>query len=92
MNMNKRSRVILSTLIQKKEYGQAAYMKELAEQFKVSTRTIRNDLEQINEFLNKNKLSGVSLGKQGVIETGKDLSLIHISEHTRPEPIEYDVF
>ena len=36
-------------------------MKELAEQFKVSTRTIRNDLEQINEFLNKNKLSGVSL-------------------------------
>lgn len=73
MNMNKRSRVILSTLIQKKEYGQAAYMKELAEQFKVSTRTIRNDLEQINEFLNKNKLSGVSLGKQGVIETGKDM-------------------
>ena len=71
--MNKRSRVILSTLIQKKEYGQAAYMKELAEQFKVSTRTIRNDLEQINEFLNKNKLSGVSLGKQGVIETGKDM-------------------
>lgn len=48
-------------------------MKELAEQFKVSTRTIRNDLEQINEFLNKNKLSGVSLGKQGVIETGKDM-------------------
>ena len=71
--MNKRSREILSTLIQKKEYGQAAYMKELAEQFKVSTRTIRNDLEQINEFLNKNKLSGVSLGKQGVIETGKDM-------------------
>lgn len=48
-------------------------MKELAEQFGVSTRTIRNDLEQINEFLNKNKLSGVSLGKQGVIETGKDM-------------------
>ena len=71
--MNKRSREILSTLIQKKEYGQAAYMKELAEQFGVSTRTIRNDLEQINEFLNKNKLSGVSLGKQGVIETGKDM-------------------
>lgn len=71
--MNKRSREILSTLIQKKEYGQAAYMKELAEQFKVSTRTIRNDLEQINEFLNKNQLSGVSLGKQGVIETGKDM-------------------
>ena len=71
--MNKRSREILSTLIQKKEYGQAAYMKELAEQFGVSVRTIRNDLEQINEFLNKNKLSGVSLGKQGVIETGKDM-------------------
>lgn len=71
--MNKRSREILSTLIQKKEYGQAAYMKELAKQFGVSTRTIRNDLEQINEFLNKNKLSGVSLGKQGVIETGKDM-------------------
>lgn len=71
--MNKRSREILSTLIQKKEYGQAAYMKELAEQFGVSTRTIRNDLEQINEFLNKNKLSGVSLGKQGVIETGEDM-------------------
>lgn len=71
--MNKRSREILSTLIQKKEYGQAAYMKELAKQFGVSTRTIRNDLEQINEFLNKNELSGVGLGKQGVIETGKDM-------------------
>ena len=59
--MNKRSREILSTLIQKKEYGQAAQMKELAEQFGVSVRTIRNDLEQINEFLSKNELSGVSL-------------------------------
>ena len=66
--MNKRSREILSTLIQKKEYGQAAQMKELAEQFGVSVRTIRNDLEQINEFLSKNELSGVSLGKQGAIE------------------------
>jgi len=71
--MNKRSREILSNLIQKKEYGQAAYMKELAEQFGVSTRTIRNDLEQINEFLSKNQLSGLSLGKQGVIKTGKDM-------------------
>lgn len=73
--MNKRSREILSTLIQKKEYGQAAQMKELAEQFGVSVRTIRNDLEQINEFLSKNELSGVSLGKQGVIETGKDINM-----------------
>ncbi|MBS7009068.1 BglG family transcription antiterminator [Anaerostipes sp.] len=71
--MNKRSREILSTLIQKKEYGQASYMKELAEQFGVSTRTIRNDLEQINEFLNKNQLSGVSLKRQGLIETGEDM-------------------
>ena len=32
-------------------------------------------MEQINEFLSKNELSGVSLGKQGVIETGKDINM-----------------
>lgn len=52
--MNKRSREILSQLITKTEYSQTMSIQDLAEMFKVSSRTIRYDIEQINDYLKEN--------------------------------------
>ncbi|MDD4370027.1 MAG: BglG family transcription antiterminator [Anaerostipes sp.] len=71
--MNKRSREILSEIIKKSEYEQSLSMDDMVERFKVSSRTIRNDLVQINDFLKKNELSEINLGKQGEIVAGKDV-------------------
>ena len=54
--MNKRSREILSQLITKTEYSQTISIQELAEMFKVSSRTIRYDIDQINDYLKENHL------------------------------------
>eukprot|EP00831_Metopus_contortus_P036501 TRINITY_DN28872_c0_g1_i2.p1 TRINITY_DN28872_c0_g1~~TRINITY_DN28872_c0_g1_i2.p1 ORF type:complete len:103 (-),score=16.94 TRINITY_DN28872_c0_g1_i2:55-363(-) len=53
--------------------------KELADQFEVSTRTIYRDIDSLS-------MSGIP------IYTDKGLSLIHISEPTRPLYISYAVF
>lgn len=71
--MNKRSREILSQLIKKNEYGQNLSMQNLAEMFDVSIRTIRYDINQVNDFLKENKLKQVCLGNQGIIETTPDI-------------------
>ena len=67
--MNKRSREILSQLIKKNEYGQNLSIQNLAEMFDVSIRTIRYDINQVNDFLKENGLEQVRLGNQGIIET-----------------------
>ena len=54
--MNKRSREILSQLITKTEYSQTISIQELADMFKVSSRTIRYDIDQINEYLKEKKI------------------------------------
>ena len=72
--MNKRSREILSQLITKKEYSQTISIQDLAEMFKVSSRTIRYDIEQINDYLKENHLQPLNLGKQGVINTQADIT------------------
>ena len=46
--MNKRSREILSQLITKTEYSQTISIQELADMFKVSSRTIRYDIQPVN--------------------------------------------
>ncbi len=71
--MNKRSREILSLLIKKKELNQDACMAELEESFKVSNRTIRNDIKQISEYLRDHDLNPLELGKQGRILMKKDI-------------------
>lgn len=71
--MNKRSREILSQLITKNEYGQTVTMKDLMEKFQVSSRTIRYDIEQINDYLSKNHLEPLNLERQGVIKTALDI-------------------
>ena len=72
--MNKRSREILSQLITKTEYSQTISIQDLAEMFKVSSRTIRYDIEQINDYLKENHLPPLNLGKQGVINTQADIT------------------
>ena len=42
--------------------------------FKVSSRTIRYDIEQINDYLKENHLQPLNLGKQGVINTQADIT------------------
>lgn len=71
--MNKRSREILSQLITKTEYSQTLSIQELADIFQVSSRTIRYDINQINDYLQGNKLEPLILGKQGVIQTMPDI-------------------
>ena len=72
--MKKRSREILSQLITKTEYSQTISIQDLAEMFKVSSRTIRYDIEQINDYLKENHLQPLNLGKQGVINTQADIT------------------
>ncbi|MDO4169721.1 MAG: BglG family transcription antiterminator [Lachnospiraceae bacterium] len=74
--MNKRSREILSQLITKTEYGQKMSIDNLADMFQVSTRTIRYDINQINDFLNENDLKPLKLKKHGVIQVCKDMSQV----------------
>ena len=62
--MNKRSREILSQLITKTEYSQTISIQELADMFKVSSRTIRYDIDQINDYLKENHLQPLNLGKK----------------------------
>lgn len=71
--MNKRAREILSSLLTKSEYGQTASLKSFAELFEVTVRTIRNDINQINDYLQENGLSPLVLGKNGVIEYESDI-------------------
>lgn len=77
--MKKRAREILRQLVSKNEYGQTATVEELAELFQVSVRTIRYDLDQINDYLRQNKLPPVVLGKQGVINVSFSISEVRSS-------------
>ena len=71
--MNKGSREILSQPIKNNEYGQNLSIQNLAEMFDVSIRTIRYDINQVNDFLKENGLEQVRLGNQGIIETTPDI-------------------
>lgn len=71
--MNKRSREILSELIKKTELNQSTSMSELERLYKVSNRTIRNDIKQISEYLTEHGLQPVKLGRQGSILTDEDI-------------------
>lgn len=71
--MNKRSREILSRILAKKTYNKEITIEELTNLYSVSSRTIRYDLEQINDFLEANHISRINLGKNGRIETEEDI-------------------
>ena len=65
--MNRRTREVLTHLISKNEYGQSSTIEGLAEIFNVSSRTIRYDIEQINDYLKKSQLVPLVLDRQGNI-------------------------
>lgn len=72
--MNKRSHRILSLLITKAAFGQTVTIDGLAEIFGVSSRTIRNDIHLINDYLGQKKLSPLQLGKQGSVAASSDIT------------------
>ena len=67
--MKKRTREILIEIIKSEEIT----ISQLAESFDVSERTIRNDLNDINDFLQENDLSMVSIGSKKKIQHEEDI-------------------
>lgn len=67
--MKKRTREILIEIIKTEEIT----ISQLAEGFDVSERTIRNDLNEINDFLRENDLSMVSIGSKKKIQYEDDI-------------------
>ncbi len=67
--MKKRTKEILLEIISKNDLT----ISSLATSFDVSQRTIRNDLNSINEFLASNNLSLLALCSNGKIEKKKDI-------------------
>ena len=69
--MKKRTLSIIKNLAeQKKEYT----IKSLAEEFKVSERTIRNDLNDISDILRENNFQELEIKSGGIIRTGENFS------------------
>lgn len=62
--LNKRQTEIITDLLNKNEYVSA---KAIAEQFNVSIRTIRYDLELIEYWLNENKANVVKVPNKGIM-------------------------
>ena len=63
--MNKRTKDIVGELLKTEKPLTIA---GLAKKFKVSERTIRNDLNSINDWLDQNGLSLITLGSSGRID------------------------
>lgn len=70
--MNKRSREILLGLM---DLEKTFRISELAEKFQVSERTIRNDINDVNDFLEQHELSLVKLGSNGTLLVEDDIEL-----------------
>lgn len=67
--MNKRTASIINTLL---EAVKPITINQLAEQYEVSSRTIRNDLSAINDILKENKIPIVELKSGGEIQKPED--------------------
>jgi len=71
--MNKRTMEIINHLLNKDEM---ITIKDLAAEYQVTIRTIRNDLNAINKELSNNKLQELSLNRDGRIITSNDFKQI----------------
>lgn len=69
--MNKRTLSIVQKLSAGKKESSIA---ELAEEFGVSQRTIRNDLNAINDLLRENGLQSLELKRGGIIRVQEDFA------------------
>ena len=74
--MNKRTKDIVGELIRT---DQTLTISDLSTHFGVSERTIRNDLNNINDWLGQNGLSLIKLGSNGRIES---VSYTHLSSYS----------
>lgn len=68
--MKKRSREILRLIVNKTEDFTIA---GLAEEFDVSERTIRNDINDINDYLGQQSLTPISFGSNGLLVVDDDI-------------------
>lgn len=68
--MNKRTREVLRGLALE---GPAS-VEQLAKRFRVSERTIRNDIVEINFFLRKNGFEEIQVLKGGLLQPGRDIA------------------
>lgn len=71
--MKKRTKQILLEILNKDD----TTISSLATNFEVSQRTIRNDLNSINDFLSSNNLSNLSLRSNGLIEKRDDIEVAY---------------
>ncbi len=71
--MNKRSRNIMLLLAEQK---QDWTISDLAKKFKVSERTIRNDINDMNDYLKQQKITEIKLGTSGRLIIGKDIGKV----------------
>lgn len=67
--MKKRSEEILQSLVRNKKNNSIETLKK---RYKISERTIRNDLAEINEFLKNLHMSGIYFDVDGFLNTGPD--------------------
>lgn len=76
--MNKRLISIINELV---ELNKSISISDLAKKYQVSERTIRNDLNLIQEILAKNNLSALAFGANGYVNREKDFPCIkeHLS-------------
>lgn len=74
--MNKRMRELLMQVLVKSEHGQLSTIEELSEQFQVSSRTIRYDIEQINDYLSDKGLAPIILDRQGALRSSPGLQKV----------------
>ncbi|WP_242946338.1 HTH domain-containing protein [Anaerostipes sp. 494a] len=70
--MRKRSTEIIQKII--KNSDRILTIKELAAEYQISQKTLRNDIKEINQFLNTIPMSGISITEKGELVKAKDFN------------------
>ena len=78
--MKKRSREILLMLA---DYDRDYRISELADKFQVSQRTIRNDINDINDYLKQQNITNITFGSNGILLVKEDIQNVSFEEEER---------
>ena len=73
--MNKRSREMLLLFAEQQKNWTIS---KLAKRFKVSERTIRNDISDINDYLKQQKIAQIRFGSSGRLMIENDMKKVKI--------------
>lgn len=76
--MKRRSADIILKIIHK--YNKTVTLMNLAQEFHVSTKTLKNDVKEINQFLKLNELSPIELSEEGVFTIDRDFDIPRVME------------